>query len=60
VNVIVWKDGTVEVENVGAGQPLLAQAAVETVKQWGHEPTTTNGEPVDIETKIYVIFALTK
>jgi TonB family protein len=60
VNVIVRKDGTVEVENVAAGHPLLAQAAVDAVRQWRYEPTTINGEPVDIETKIYVIFALTK
>jgi len=60
VNVIVRKDGTVEVQNVGAGHPLLIQAAVDALKQWRYEPTTVNGEPVDIETKIYVDFALTK
>lgn len=59
VNVIVRKNGTVEVQNVGAGHPLLAQAAVDAVKQWRYEPTTVNGEPVDIETKIYVVFRLT-
>jgi TonB family protein len=60
VNAIVRKDGTVEVQNVGAGHPLLAQAAIDAVRQWRYEPTTINGEPVDIETKIYVSFALTK
>jgi protein TonB len=60
VNVIVRKDGTVEVQNVGAGHPLLIQAAVDAVKQWRYEPTTVNGEPVDIQTKIYVFFALNK
>jgi TonB family protein len=60
LNVIVRKDGTVEVQNVGAGHPLLAQAAVDAVKQWRYESTTVNGEPVDVQTKIYVVFALTK
>jgi TonB family protein len=60
VNAIVRKDGTVEVQNVGAGHPLLAQAAVDAVKQWRYEPTTVNDEPVNIETKIYVVFALSK
>jgi TonB family protein len=60
VNVIVRKDGTVEVQNVGAGHPLLAQAAVDAVRQWRYEPTTINGGPVDIETKIYVVFALSR
>jgi TonB family protein len=60
VNAIVRKDGTVAVQNVGAGHPLLAQAAVDAVRQWRYEPTTVKGEPVDIVTKIYVVFTLTK
>jgi len=60
VNVIVRKDGTVEVQTVGSGHPLLMQAAADAVKQWRYEPTTVEGEPVDIQTKIYVVFALTK
>jgi TonB family protein len=60
VNVIVRKDGTVTVQNVGAGHPLLAPAAVEAVQQWRYEPTTINGEPVDVQTKIYVYFTLRK
>ena len=58
INVIVRKDGTVSVQNVGTGHPLLAPAAVEAVQQWRYEPTTVNGEPVDIQTKVYVVFAL--
>jgi len=60
VNVIVRKDGTVTVQNVGAGHPLLAPAAVEAVQQWRYEPTTVNGEPVDVQTKVYVTFSLTR
>ena len=58
INVIVRKDGTVSVQNVGAGHPLLAPAAVEAVQQWRYEPTTVNGDPVDIQAKVYVVFAL--
>ena len=58
VNVIVHNDGTVTVQNVGTGHPLLAPAAVEAVRQWRYEPTTVNGKPVEIETKIYVTFAV--
>jgi TonB family protein len=60
LNVIVRKDGTVTVQNVAGGHPLLAPAAVEAVQQWRYEPTMINGEPVDVQTKIYVNFALTK
>jgi len=58
INVIVRKDGTVNVMNVGGGHPLLAPAAVAAVQQWRYEPTTLNGEPVDIQAKVYVVFAL--
>jgi hypothetical protein len=44
VNVIVQKDVSVRVENVGAGNPMLAPAAVAAVQQWHYHPTTVNGE----------------
>jgi len=56
VNVVIHKDGTVTVQNVGAGHPLLAPAAVTAVQQWKYEPTTVSGEPVDVQTKVYVTF----
>jgi TonB family protein len=58
VNAIVRKDGTVTVQNVGAGHPLLAQAAVDAVQQWRYEPSTIDGHPIDVETKFYVVFTL--
>jgi TonB family protein len=60
VNVVIQKDGTVTVQNVGAGHPLLAPAAVAAVKQWKYESATVSGEPVDVQAKIYVTFELTK
>ena len=48
------------VQNVGAGHPLLAPAAVEAVQQWRYKPTTINGEPVDVQTRVYVTFTLTR
>ncbi len=60
VNVVIHKDGTVTVQNVGAGHPLLAPAAVEAVQQWKYQPTTVGGEPVEVEAKVFVTFALNK
>jgi protein TonB len=60
VNVVIRKDGTVTVQNVGAGHPLLVPAAVAAVQQWKYEPATVGGEPVDVGAKIYVTFELTK
>ena len=56
VNVVIHKDGTVTVQNVGAGLPLLASAAAAAVQQWKYEPTTVSGEPVEVQTKVYVTF----
>jgi TonB family protein len=58
VNVVIHKDGTVTVQNVGAGHPMLAPAAIKAVEQWKYQPVTVGGEPVDAETKVYVTFEL--
>jgi len=58
VNIVVHKDGTVTVQNVGAGHPLLAPAAVAAVQQWKYQPTTVGGEPVEVQAKVYVTFEL--
>jgi protein TonB len=41
-----------------AGHPLLQQAALDAVRQWRYQPTLLNGEPVDVDTTIDVIFSL--
>ena len=35
---------------------MLAQAALEAVKQWRYKPYFLNGEPVDVDTTINVNF----
>lgn len=60
LNVIVHKDGTVTVQNVGAGHPLLAPAAVAAVQQWRYQPTTVNGEPFEVQAKVYVTFGFSQ
>jgi TonB family protein len=53
-------DKTGEVSSVFAlsGPPLLESAAVEAVKQWQYRPFSMNGQPVEVETTIEVVFAL--
>lgn len=58
VNVVIHKDGTVTVQNIGAGHPLLAPAAVVAVQQWKYQAATVGGEPVDEQAKVYVTFEL--
>jgi protein TonB len=41
-----------------SGDPVLAKAALEAVRQWEYKPTLLNGEPVEVDTTIDVIFSL--
>jgi protein TonB len=53
-------DTTGEVAAVGAisGPPLLESAAVAAVRQWQYRPYAVNGQPVEVETTIEVVFSL--
>jgi len=58
LHAIIGKDGTVQQLVVVSGHPLLVQAALDAVKQWRYQPTLLNGEPVEVDTEIDVIFSL--
>lgn len=60
LKVIVQKDGSVRVLSIVEGDPALSPAAVEAVRQWRYEPCRLNGQPVDLDWTIDVVFALTK
>jgi protein TonB len=54
----ISKDGTIENLRLISGHPMLAPSAIEAVKQWRYKPYFLNGEPVEVETQITVIFSL--
>ena len=58
LHAIIGKDGTVQRLEVQSGHPLLVQAAQDAVRQWRYHPTLLNGEPVEVDTEIDVIFSL--
>jgi periplasmic protein TonB len=58
LHAIIGKNGTVEQLQVISGHPLLVQSALDAVKQWRYQPTLLNGEPVEVDTEIDVIFSL--
>jgi len=55
---IIAKDGTIQRLQVLSGHPLLRQAAIDAVSQWIYRPTVLNGQPVEVEAPIDVIFTL--
>jgi protein TonB len=58
LHAIISKSGQVEQLEVISGHPLLVRAAMDAVQQWRYKPTLLNGEPVEVDTTIDVIFSL--
>lgn len=58
IKAIIKPDGTLEDARVIAGHPMLADAALATVKTWRYEPTVCDGKPVPVATTINVHFSL--
>jgi periplasmic protein TonB len=56
LKAIIAKDGTIQNLQVLSGHPMLAPAAVAAVKQWRYRPYLLNGQPVEVETTVQVIF----
>jgi len=55
---VIGKDGSVQDVRVESGLPILAQAAIEAVKQWRYKPYLLNGEPVEVDSRITINFTL--
>ena len=58
LHAIIGKDGAVQQLQVVSGHPLLVQSALDAVRQWRYQPTLLNGDPVEVDTEIDVIFSL--
>ena len=56
IEATVSKDGTVTNLKVLSGDPMLAHAAADAVRQWRYKPYYLDGEPVEIQTQITVNF----
>jgi len=57
LHAIIAKDGKIQQIQVISGHPLLVQAAIDAVRQWQYQPTLLNGQPVEVDTEIDVIFS---
>lgn len=55
---VIAKDGTVQDVRVQSGLPVLAQAAINAVKQWRYKPYILNGEPIEVASQITINFTL--
>jgi TonB family protein len=58
LRAIIATDGTIQSLQVMGGDPLFYQSAMEAVRQWRYSPTVLNGQPVEIDTYISVIYTM--
>jgi TonB family protein len=56
IEATINKEGSVINPKVMHGDPILAHAAVEAVRQWRYKPYYLDGEPVEIQTEITITF----
>jgi periplasmic protein TonB len=59
LSAIISTSGEIENLQLVSGHPMLVPAALTAVKQWRYKPYLLNGQPVEVETTITVIFSLT-
>jgi len=58
LHCMIGKDGSVQALEYISGPPLLMKSAMDAVRQWTYKPTLLNGEPVEVDTTVSVIFTL--
>ena len=58
LRAIIATDGTIQSLQVVKGDALFLSSATDAVSQWRYRPTVLNGQPVEIETYITVIYTL--
>jgi protein TonB len=54
----ISRAGTIENLRVASGPAMLQQAALDAVKSWRYKPYLLDGQPVEVETTVNVIFTL--
>jgi protein TonB len=54
----ISRTGLIENLRVVSGPPMLRQAAIDAVQTWRYKPYLLNGDPVEVETTINVVFNL--
>ena len=58
LRMVVGTDGAVKEVTVISGNPLLAKAAVDAVRQWLYRPAVKNGQPTEMVTETAINFTL--
>lgn len=60
LQAVISKSGSIDDVHVLSGHPLLVQAALDAAKKWRYRPFLLNGEPLEVQTTVSVVFDLNK
>jgi len=60
LQALIDKEGRISDLKVISGPPMLQDAAVDAVRQWLYRPYLLNGQPVEVNTTINIVFTLGK
>lgn len=58
LRAIIATDGTIQSLEIVGGDPMFYLSAKEAVSQWRYKPTVLNGQPMEIDTHITVIYSM--
>jgi periplasmic protein TonB len=58
LSAVIDANGQIQNLQLVSGHPMLVPAAIAAVRQWRYKPYLLNGQPVEVETTITVIFTL--
>jgi protein TonB len=58
LSAVIDTNGQIQNLQLVSGHPMLVPAALTAVKEWRYKPYLLNGQPVEVETTITVIFTL--
>ncbi len=58
IDAVIGTDGTVENLRVLSGPKELQQSALDAVRQWTYKPYLLNGDPIEVETTVNIVYKL--
>ena len=60
LHALISTEGRIESLEVISGDPLFLQSALAAVRDWRYRPTILNGRPIEVDTRITVIYTLSR
>lgn len=58
LRVVIGADGGVKQADYLSGPSVFVQPTIDAVRKWKYKPPTANGQPVEVDTTVEVVFSL--